>query len=160
MSARDLPQLHVTIDEESIRRAMDAKFNSWGGLQNIICESDGIRGAEANAIIARVQKAAGRNPWYVSPEGWTKLSQVIKRYMASPNYPNNRKQMLEHMCNVLVEDIQSNFRKQRNPDGSSFTPLDPVYAQKKIRDVGAKPILERIGDLMKNVKARPTDLIK
>jgi hypothetical protein len=103
-------------------------------------------------MIARVQAAYKRNPFFINP----RAMQLIKA--AAPGLFQagaSAKRTAEAIGNAMLISIQENVGMQRNPDGSGFRPLTPNYAAAKRRKFGfVVPVLRASGDLLGGLKVR------
>lgn len=115
----------------------------------------GNRGADKNALIAAVQAARKRSPWFIKKgsETWSAL-RFVAGGLTSSDY-SVRKRAVDQIGKLMIEAIGLNVAAQRNQDGSAFAPLTAAYAGYKRRKFGfVAPILKATGDLLGGLRVR------
>lgn len=114
----------------------------------------GTRGASKNALIARVQSAYGRNPFYLN----AKTLQVIRAAARGLfGAAGTAKRTSDSIGAAMLVSINENVGKQQNPDGGKFAELTTGYARRKQAKWGfVKPILRASGDLLGGLRVRVT----
>lgn len=128
------------------------KMTQAVGTTEIGVVAGGRRGAAKNALIAQVQAARQRNPWYIDKDAMTAI-RFIARGLASED-SGVVANALKQIGALLVEGVRRNIENQKGPGGATFAELTARYAAFKRRKVGfIHPILRLTGDLMDNLKA-------
>jgi len=119
----------------------------------------GRRGEAKNALIAQVQAAKQRNPWYINDDIMllvrSNLHELIRQQTAFGLGRNLvGPQFLKDVGNLMVLSVQENIRQQKNKDGTTFGELSARYAAFKRRKYGfVHPILVASRDLIDGIKA-------
>lgn len=115
----------------------------------------GTRGGAQNAMIAAVQAALDRNPFYVNDKSKAAIVEAIRKLFDSSR---GVRAMAENTIKqLLLIAIGENFQAQRNPNGGKFRPLTAAYAAAKRRKFGfVTPVLKATGDLLGGLKVRVT----
>lgn len=128
------------------------KMTQAVGTTEIGVIAGGRRGAAKNALIAQVQAARKRNPWYLDKDAMTAI-RFIARGLASEE-PGTVASALKQIGALMVDGVRRNIENQKGPGGATFAELTARYAAFKRRKVGfIHPILRLTGDLMDNLKA-------
>ena len=117
------------------------------GTTEFAVVAGGSRGAAKNALIARVQAALDRDPWYLGRESKEALRFVV-RGLASPE-SSTRAAAVKQVGVLLLDAVRSNVEKMKNPNGTTFRELTDRYAAFKRRKHGfIHPILKASNDLL------------
>lgn len=125
---------------------------SGGGVEIGVAPGGRVRSPEKNALIARVQSALQRNPWYLDKDTMTAL-RFVARGVASEDV-GTVMAAIGRLGSLMVDAVRKNIGNQRNASGSTFAELTARYAAFKRRKYGfIHPILRATGDLMDNLKA-------
>lgn len=150
--------LAVMMDVEGLAglsQQIAARIQAQAGQDvTIAVTTGGARGAEKNALIARVQAAHGRNLAYINSRAMQLIRAAIPGLFQGAAAA---RRTAEAIGNAMLISIQENVAAQRNPDGSAFRPLSPNYAAAKRRKFGfVVPVLRASGDLLGGLKVRIT----
>lgn len=122
------------------------------GTVEIAVVPGGKRGSATNALIAHVQAARQRNPWYLDKDALTAI-RFVARGLASEE-SGVAVNALKQIGALMVENVRRNIEAQRGPNGQTFRELTARYAAFKRRRVGfIHPILRATGDLIDGLKA-------
>ena len=119
----------------------------------------GRRGEAKNALIAQVQAARKRNPWYISDDIMSLIRLLLHDLIRQQTAFGLARglvgpQFLKDVGNLMVLSVQENIRQQKNRDGTTFGELSKRYAAFKRRKFGfVSPILKATGDLIDGIKA-------
>lgn len=119
----------------------------------------GRRGPAKNSLIAQVQAARKRDPWYINDDIIllikSLLHDVIRQQTAFGLGKNLvGPQFLKDVGNLMVLSVQENIRQQKNKDGTTFGELSKRYAEFKRRKFGyTHPILVASRDLIDGIRA-------
>lgn len=120
---------------------------------SILPTSSATRGAEENAMIARVQKGKQRNPFYLTRED-RHLVKATGKGLGSAS-TTLRFNTFKAIGDYMHDAVMRNFQQQRNPGGGSFKPLSKNYAEAKRRKYGfTTPILKASNQLMPSLHIR------
>lgn len=149
----------VTIEGgEGFRAALEAKITQVMGAfegAEVAIVPAGARGQPKNTLIARVQQAMQRDPFYLDEQAKEAIRFALRGLMAAQY--SVRKRALEITGEIMLLAIDRAFGAQRNPGGGSFRPLTPAYANAKRRKFGfVTPVLRASGDLLDNLRVRIT----
>lgn len=119
----------------------------------------GRRGEAKNALIAQVQGAKRRNPWFINDDVMGAIRALLHdlirqqtafglgRNLVGPSF-------LRSVGDLMVLSVQENIRQQKNKDGTTFGELSRRYAAFKRRKFGfVAPILVASRDLIDGIKA-------
>ncbi len=111
----------------------------------------GRRGAAKNALIAQVQKAQQRDPWYLDKDAMTAI-RFLLRGAGGENADLGA--ILRQIGSLMVDATRRNIENQRGPGGATFRELTARYAAFKRRKYGfTHPILKATSDLIDGLKA-------
>jgi hypothetical protein len=146
----------VKIDDtgalEAITKKAQAAMRRADGV-TIEVVAGGRRGAAENTRIAVRQAELGRDPFYVAKDVRKEIAKVAPGVM-SP-VPAVVRKALTLMQDLLLVGIHRNVERQRNADGTPFTPLTAPYAKWKLRRFGfVRPILRATGDFLDGLRTR------
>jgi hypothetical protein len=131
------------------------KMTQAVGTTEIGVVAGGRRGAAKNALIAQVQAARQRNPWYLDKDAMTAI-RFVARGLASED-SGVVANALKQVGALMVECVRRNIDNQRGPGGATFRELTARYAAFKRRKYGfISPILKATGDLIDGLKAQIT----
>jgi hypothetical protein len=140
--------------------AFEAAVNkALGPVDGTVIEiiPDGKRGTTANAMIAHVQAAMQRDPFYLDEQAKEALRFPAAGLAAAQRSTVRRN--LELIVELLINAIRRNVEKQRNPSGAPFRSLTAAYAKEKRQRFGfVVPILRASGDLLDGLKGRISKL--
>lgn len=140
--------------EEKIGAAITAAIQNIGkdvDGASVSIVAGGSRGQDKNTLIAKVQAAVKRNPFYISKET-REVLRFVARGLTSRDY-NTRRRALDEMGQALLIGVYQNVERQRNPDGTAFKALTAAYAAYKRRKFGfVIPVLRATGDLLGGLK--------
>lgn len=127
------------------------KTNVAIGTVTIGVATGGRRGAEKNAMIARVQAGLKRNPWYVDKDTLTAIRFLLRGVSGeNADVPS----ILKQIGDVMVNAVRLHVEQMRNSNGSTFAELSARYAAFKRRKYGfIHPILKASNDLLGGLKA-------
>ena len=115
----------------------------------------GRRGPQLNALIAHVQQARERNPWYLAKESKEAI-RFTARGLASLDY-NTVSQSIRTIGTLLLDAVRVNVENQRNADGTTFRELTARYAAFKRRKHGfIHSILKATNDLLGGLRVAVT----
>ncbi len=119
----------------------------------------GRRGPAKNALIAQVQAARSRNPWFIGADEMTAIRTLLhelirqqaafglSRGLAAPRF-------LKDVGDLMVKSVRQNILQQKNKDGSTFAELSARYAAFKRRKYGfIHPVLVASRDLIDGLRA-------
>lgn len=136
---------------EAIRTAI-LKSKAAVGTVEIGVVPGGRRGTVKNALIARIQAAMQRNPWYLDKDTMTAI-RFLARGLATSD-EGRVGDVLKQIGGLMVDAVRKNIERQQGPGGKTFRELTIAYAAFKRRKFGhITPILRATGDLMDNLKA-------
>ncbi len=111
----------------------------------------GSRGPHRNALIARIQQARDRDPWYLGKEAMDGIrfaSRGLTSFDATTIASSVRT-----ISDLLLTAVRANVEAMKNPDGSTFRQLSAKYAAFKRRKFGfIHPILKATNDLIGGLK--------
>ncbi len=111
----------------------------------------GNRGPHRNALIARIQEARDRNPWYLGKEALEGI-RFASRGLISLD-ATTVASSIRTISDLLLTAVRANVGAMKNPDGSSFRELSAKYAAFKRRKFGfIHPILKATNDLIGGLK--------
>lgn len=119
----------------------------------------GRRGEAKNALIAQVQAAKKRNPWFVNDETMFLIKFLLHELVQQQNAFGLSRNLvgpkfLKDVGDLMVHAVQDNIRQQKNRDGTTFGDLAKRYAAFKRRKYGfVHPILIASRDLIDGIKA-------
>jgi hypothetical protein len=134
---------------EAIRTAI-LKHKAATGIVEVAVVPGGKRGTAKNALIARVQAAMQRNPWYLDKDTMTMIRFLARGLTDEMRAP----EALKRIGDLMVDAVRKNIEAQRGPGGKTFRELTAAYAAFKRRKNGfISPILRATGDLLDNLKA-------
>ena len=121
------------------------------GTVQIGVVAGGRRGPAKNALIAQVQAARQRNPWYLDKDATTAIRFLV-RGLAGEDV--DQMSVFRQIGGLMVEAVKRNIENQRGPSGATFRELSARYAAFKRRKYGfIAPILKATGDLIDGLKA-------
>lgn len=107
----------------------------------------GRRGQEKNTLIAQVQAARDRDPWYLSTDSKQAI-RFVARGLASFDQ-STVINAVSQIGKLLLDAARVNVENQRNASGSTFAELSARYAAFKRRKFGfIHPILKATNDLL------------
>lgn len=111
----------------------------------------GARGADRNAVIAKVQQGLKRSPWFIDRNDMEPIRFVAKSLGSAD--AGVRQRAITSIGQLMLAAIAHNVERQRNPGGSAFAPLSKAYAAYKQRKFGfIAPILKATGDLISGLR--------
>jgi len=102
-------------------------------------------------LIYGVNKAAGRNPWYFTAKEQRSLALALAKALKRRDLAGGMRKIAE----LGIKYMKAHFASQKNPDGSTFTPLAPGYARRKAKRSPGKKILTDTEQLINSLIARP-----
>jgi len=130
------------------------KTNAAIGTVTIGVVAGGRRGSAKNALIAQVQAARQRNPWYLDKDTMTAIRFVLR---GAGGENADLGAIFRQIGSLMVDSVRRNIGAMRNANGSTFAELSARYANFKRRKYGfIHPILRMTGDLMDGLKAVAT----
>lgn len=140
---------------DGLRQRIEARIREQAGADTeIAVVTGGTRGATKNALIAKVQAARLRNPFYLNGKA---LALIKAAAPALFSIGSNAKLAAEAIGNAMLISIQENVSAQKNPDGGTFTGLTTGYARRKQAKWGfVRPVLRASGDLLGGLLVRVT----
>jgi hypothetical protein len=122
----------------------------YGGDITFEVVAGGARGRAKNTLIAKVQAAYQRNPFYFSK---STLGHIVKAVPALFSAAAGaRRGTVDFVKQIILAGVLENAGAQKNKGGGRFTPLTLAYARRKAAKWGAKPILSATGDLLGGLK--------
>jgi hypothetical protein len=136
---------------EAIRNAIQRRLATFREA-TVDVVAGGSRGGSKNAMIAAVQKAHARNPFYFDPDTRAVIRDRVHEAMQRDG--GLTRDDLNAIGRLMVTGIESHFEAQRNPGGSTFRELTEEYAKAKRKKFGDKPILEATGELRNSMGVR------
>lgn len=144
--------------EDQISGTIQAAINrALAGLDEseVAIVAGGARGSAKNTLIARVQQAWQRNPFYLDDQAKQSIAFAL-RGLTAGSY-STRLRALTLAGEAMKNAIARNLAAQANPDGSNFRALTEKYAAYKRRKFGyVVPIMRASGDLMDNLQVKVT----
>ena len=136
---------------DAIRKKL-LKHTAAIGTIEIGVVAGGRRGEAKNALIARVQQAKQRDPWYLDKDTMQAI-RFVARGLGSED-ENVIEAAIKQLGALMVSAVKKNIENQKGPSGLSFRELGARYAAFKRRKYGfISPILRATGDLMDNLRA-------
>jgi hypothetical protein len=117
---------------------------------DIAVVAGGKRGAETNAMIAKVQAEHGRNPWYLDATWRTEIVRMCRLASQAPGGWVDAD--LVALGERLLQAVRDNAARQANKGGGSFRPLTEAYAKWKASRHPGQPVLRASGDLLDGLR--------
>ncbi len=136
---------------EAIRRAVERRMGAFREA-TVDVVAGGSRGGAMNAMIAKVQRAHGRNPFYVDPDTRSVLKTMVKAGLAREGGLTSAD--FTAMGELILRAVRTHMEAQRGPGGAAFRPLSDAYAAAKRKKFGDKPILEASEQLVDTLSVR------
>jgi hypothetical protein len=121
------------------------------GTVTIGVVAGGSRGSAKNSLIAQVQAARKRNPWYLDRDTMTAIRFVLRGVGAEDaDIPG----ILRRIGGFMVDGVRNHVEQMKNANGSTFAELSARYAAFKRRKYGyIHPILSASKDLLNGLRA-------
>lgn len=130
--------------QDAVRRRMTIVGAKLTADINVV--AGGQRGIDANTMIANVQAANRRNPWYLADKAKDACRILVRRMAADPALADAQ---LKRIGRLVLDGILENVANQANRGGKPFKALTAAYAAYKQRKFGfTVPILKATNDLL------------
>ncbi len=140
---------------DQVAQAIRAKLMKSGaavGTVEIGVVAGGRRGPEKNSLIARVQAAMKRNPWFIDKDTMQAIRFVARGFTSED--ASVVASAFKQIGTLLVDGVRQHIGQMKNANGSTFTELTTRYAAFKRRKHGfIHPVLRATGDLMDGLRA-------
>ena len=112
----------------------------------------GRRGADKNAMIARVQANLQRDPWYLDKDTMSAIRFLVRG--AASSAPSVLAPSLKQIGDIMINAVRAHVEQMKNSNGSTFKELTARYAAFKRRKFGfIHPVLRASNDLLGGLKA-------
>lgn len=75
----------------------------------------------------------------------------IRRALANLLALGQGRDLMRKVANVVRQDVEETFDKERSPDGTAWQKLNPIYQERRYRQGYDGAILQRRGDLINSL---------
>ena len=115
----------------------------------------GSRGQAKNTMIAKVQQARERDPWFINRESREALKFAARGLASIAS--DTAAAAAQQIKTLLFDAVRTNVENMKNADGTTFRELTARYAAFKRRKFGfISPILRATNDLLGGLRVMVT----